>query len=63
MTVAFTAIDPLPSWRATPTKQAITDFVAAVTDESTSTFVPELDRVAVFDNDGTFGPSSRCMPS
>lgn len=48
-----TSIDPLPSWRATPTKQAITDFVTAVTDEDSSTFVPEADRVAVFDNDGT----------
>jgi hypothetical protein len=46
-------IDPLPSWRATPTKRAITDFVTAVTDEASSSFVPEVDRVAVFDNDGT----------
>jgi haloacid dehalogenase-like hydrolase len=48
-----TSIDPLPSWRATTTKRAITDFVTAVTDETSSTFVPEVDRVAVFDNDGT----------
>jgi len=46
-------IDPLPSWRATPTKRAITDFVTAVTDEASSSFVSEVDRVAVFDNDGT----------
>ena len=44
---------PLPSWRDTPTKQAIFDFVAAVTDESGSKYVPPPERVAVFDNDGT----------
>jgi phosphoserine phosphatase len=43
----------LPSWQDTPTKQAILDFVAAVTDESGSTFVPPAERIAVFDNDGT----------
>ncbi len=44
---------PLQSWRDTPTKQAILDFVAAVTDEGGSAFVPPPERVAVFDNDGT----------
>jgi phosphoserine phosphatase len=43
----------LLSWQDTPTKQAILDFVAAVTDESRSTFVPPTERIAVFDNDGT----------
>ena len=57
------SIDPLPSWRATPTKQAITDFVFAVTDEDSSTFVPEADRVAVFDNDGTLWAAARCTPN
>lgn len=43
----------LPSWKETPTKQIIMDFVAAVTDESNISYVPPLDRIAVFDNDGT----------
>ena len=45
--------DPLVSWRDTPTKQAIIDFVNAVTDASESKYVPPAERVAVFDNDGT----------
>ena len=45
--------DVLPSWRATLPKKAITDFVAAVTRRDSPDFVPEHDRVAVFDNDGT----------
>jgi hypothetical protein len=47
--------DPLPSWRETPTKQSIIDFVAAVTAPDSDAAVPEVDRVAVFDNDGTLG--------
>ena len=45
--------DPLPSWNAGATKQAILDFVAAVTTEGSEQFVPEGDRIATFDNDGT----------
>jgi hypothetical protein len=45
--------EDLPSWRDTPAKQSIVDFVAAVTDRDSPDFVPEPDRVAVFDNDGT----------
>jgi hypothetical protein len=45
--------DPLPSWRASPTKQSIVDFLTAVTNRDSPDFVPEADRVAVFDNDGT----------
>jgi len=45
--------DPLASWRETPTKQSVVDFVATVTDPQSSRFVPEIDRIAVFDNDGT----------
>jgi hypothetical protein len=47
------APDPLPSWNDTDPKQAILAFVAAVTDHDSVDFVPERDRVAVFDNDGT----------
>ena len=43
----------LPSWRDTPTKQAIQRFVADVTREGSPSFVPPADRIAVFDNDGT----------
>src|SRR5271165_4280207 len=45
--------DELPSWRETTARQSIVDFVAAVTDPDSPDFVPERDRVAVFDNDGT----------
>jgi phosphoserine phosphatase len=45
--------DPLPSWNDTPTKKSITDFVAAVTKESSPDFVKPAERIAVFDNDGT----------
>jgi hypothetical protein len=46
-------MDPLPSWRETPSKESIVQFVAAVTDPTSDQLVPEDDRVAVFDNDGT----------
>ena len=46
-------VDPLASWRDTPAKTAIVEFVGAVTDPASDAFVPEVDRVAVFDNDGT----------
>jgi phosphoserine phosphatase len=45
--------DPLPSWNEGPTKRAITDFVARVTKEGSSDFVPVSERIATFDNDGT----------
>jgi phosphoserine phosphatase len=43
----------LESWNDTPTKQAILDYVAAASDESSPDYVPPADRVAAFDNDGT----------
>lgn len=46
-------IDPLPSWNDGATKQAILDFIDAVTRPGGPTFVPAPERVAVFDNDGT----------
>lgn len=45
--------DPLPSWNDSASKTAILDFVAAVTDPTSDSYVPEPDRIAVFDNDGT----------
>lgn len=41
----------LPSWADTPTRAAIVDFVEKVTTGPDA--VPEAERVAVFDNDGT----------
>ena len=43
----------LPSWSNTPTKQAILDFVAAVTHQNGPDYVPPAERIAAFDNDGT----------
>jgi phosphoserine phosphatase len=43
----------LPSWQDTPTKQKILNFVHTVITESSSSFVPPEERIAVFDNDGT----------
>ena len=43
----------LASWRDTPARRAIVDFVAKVTADSGAEFVARADRVAVFDNDGT----------
>jgi len=43
----------LSSWRDTPTRARIIEFVDGVTDDSRDTYVPEPERVAVFDNDGT----------
>jgi phosphoglycolate phosphatase-like HAD superfamily hydrolase len=45
--------DPLPSWNEGPTKQSILDFVAAVTKEGGPDYVPQQERIATFDNDGT----------
>jgi phosphoserine phosphatase len=44
---------PLPSWNDGPARRAIVNFVAKVTQEGSSDFVPPAERVAVFDNDGT----------
>ncbi len=45
--------EKLRFWNDTPTKAAIMDFVAAVSDESSPKYVPPAHRVATFDNDGT----------
>lgn len=44
---------PLPTWNDTSTKQAILNFVATVTDESSPHYVQPAERIATFDNDGT----------
>jgi phosphoserine phosphatase len=43
----------LPSWNDGAAKQAILNFVAAVTREGSPDFVPPAERIATFDNDGT----------
>jgi phosphoglycolate phosphatase-like HAD superfamily hydrolase len=45
--------DPMPSWNDTPSKRAITAFVQRVARAGSPEFVPEPERIAVFDNDGT----------
>jgi phosphoglycolate phosphatase-like HAD superfamily hydrolase len=52
----MSASDPLSSWNDGEPKQAIVDFVGAVTDESGQDHVPPAERLAVFDNDGTLWP-------
>ncbi len=47
------AADPLPSWNAGTTKQAIVDFVGRVTRAGGPDFVQPAERIATFDNDGT----------
>ncbi|MEE4237774.1 MAG: HAD family hydrolase [Anderseniella sp.] len=43
----------LPSWRDGAAKRAIIDFVSRVTTVGHTDFVRPIDRIAVFDNDGT----------
>ena len=43
----------LPSWNDGAAKSAILDFVARVTEQGGTEFVPPAGRIATFDNDGT----------
>jgi len=45
--------DPLRSWNEGPAKHAVVDFVQRVTAPGGKDFVPEPERIAVFDHDGT----------
>tara|TARA_R110000764_G_scaffold93612_1_gene177227 strand:+ start:606 stop:1613 length:1008 start_codon:yes stop_codon:yes gene_type:complete len=45
--------DPLPSWNDGASKSAIIGFVQKVTEQGSKDFVPEAERIATFDNDGT----------
>ena len=45
--------DPLPSWNDGETKKAIVEYITKVTKEGSPDFIPEEDRIATFDNDGT----------
>ena len=51
--VSIAADDPLPSWNDGPAKKAILDFVHSTTDRMSSKFVPDAERIATFDQDGT----------
>ena len=51
--VTSAAGDPLPSWNDTATKKALLDFLRVTTDRSSPKFVPEPERIATFDQDGT----------
>jgi len=44
---------PLPSWNDTTARKQIVEFVEAVTTPGSADYVPEAERIAVFDNDGT----------
>jgi phosphoglycolate phosphatase-like HAD superfamily hydrolase len=51
---AYAAVaDPLPSWNDGKSKSAIVHFVEDVTNEKGPSFVPQAERIATFDNDGT----------
>lgn len=56
----MSATQPLMSWRRTPTRRAIEDFVAAVTEGPDA--VPVEERIAVFDNDGTLWAEKPLLP-
>ncbi|MFO1414882.1 MAG: HAD family hydrolase [Burkholderiales bacterium] len=45
--------DPLPSWNDGPVKAAIVKLVEDTTRPGSPDFVPEAERIATFDNDGT----------
>lgn len=47
------SVDPLPAWNDGDVKQAIKQFVVNVTTEGGADYVHPVDRIAVFDNDGT----------
>lgn len=50
---AMSQTAPLPSWTDGPSRRAIIEFVTAVTTPSSADFVPEAERIATFDMDGT----------
>jgi phosphoglycolate phosphatase-like HAD superfamily hydrolase len=45
--------DALPSWNDGPAKKAIVDFVTTTTTAGSPNFVPQAERIATFDQDGT----------
>jgi phosphoglycolate phosphatase-like HAD superfamily hydrolase len=53
VTPAVLAQGALPSWNDTASRKSIIGFVQKVTTQGSPAFVPEGERIAVFDNDGT----------
>jgi phosphoserine phosphatase len=53
LALAAVQAGPLPSWNDSESRNQIISFVGAVTDPGSPDFVPALERIAVFDNDGT----------
>ncbi|WAW10201.1 hypothetical protein NB640_00585 [Oxalobacter vibrioformis] len=51
--VAWAQTDPLPSWTDLPAKQRIMAFVRQTVTPDSPGYLPEAERIAVFDNDGT----------
>ena len=54
------AVNPLPSWNESASRQAVLTFVEEVTTQGRATFLPPAERVAVFDNDGTLWAEQPC---
>jgi phosphoglycolate phosphatase-like HAD superfamily hydrolase len=52
-TASSLAQEVLPSWNDTAPRKAIVEFVERVTTHGSPNFVPEAERIATFDNDGT----------
>jgi phosphoglycolate phosphatase-like HAD superfamily hydrolase len=50
---ALAQTDPLPSWNDGAAKQAIVTFVKDTTTQGSPKFVPQAERIATFDQDGT----------
>lgn len=53
ISAAVAQTDPLPSWNDGPAKQAIIAFATDVIREGSPDFIPPVERIATFDNDGT----------
>ncbi len=52
------AAKALAGWNETPAKAALVGYVERVTTPGSPDFVPEIERIAVFDNDGTLWPEA-----
>jgi hypothetical protein len=46
-------LDPLPSWNDGRRKRTILQFVQTIATDGSPDYVPPVERIAVFDNDGT----------
>ncbi|MFZ4080626.1 MAG: HAD family hydrolase [Pirellula sp.] len=55
---AVDAAETLSSWKDCATKRALIAYVQRVCDPKSSDFVPQPERIAVFDNDGTLWPEN-----